>query len=322
MKVFFRLPLVVLSSIILVSSCSKNNGGSGNTPVVILPDTLNPGWVKIEALPRENFTDIFFTDNSTGFVVSGNGIYKTNNAGTDWTKINNSTNIIHFGVGSSNNASFVDGSFLVLTTQDGGSNFINASYPYIGGGEVGFFDCFFADPNTCYFSSNQYIWKSVNAAASLDTVFRFSNISATSSLFFLNDQQGWVLRQDGIYETADGGDTWIVDTALVNAYGSIQFLDIDNGYASNYGKINRTVNGGTTWDSIYQFQYKVYADLDFINTNEGYCSIANRVYKTTDAGATWEKVAALGNENISKIHFTDANHGWACTSNGVLKFSQ
>jgi photosystem II stability/assembly factor-like uncharacterized protein len=298
--------------------------GSGNTPVVILPDTLTAGWTKITSLPNENFTDILFTDNSNGYAVSNNGIYKSINAGDEWTKIS-STNAIDFvsiGTANFNNACFVNKSYFVFFTQDGGSTISNASYAYPGGGNVYFFDCFFSSAGTCYLSSKEYLWKSVDAGITLDTIYHFSNLSETSSLFFLDDTRGWVVRQDGIYHTTDAGVTWSNDTTLVNAYGSIHFLDDNNGYFSNYGTVNKTTDGGITWLQVYpspaETAFQVFLDIDFINVNEGYFNLANKIYKTSDGGSSWTPVVRLGNEVISKICFTDANHGWGCTSDGVV----
>lgn len=312
--------LRLLAIVLIVSSCSKNNGSNGGSSGVVLPDTLTTGWTKVTGLPNENFNDIFFADNSNGFAVSNNGIYRSADGGDTWIKLT-STNAIGFtniGAGTNNNACFVNKSYDVLVTQDAGNTISKAVYAYPGGGNVAFFDCFFSSPATCFLTSKEFIWKSVNAAVNLDTVYHFPTISETSSLFFLDDMQGWVLRQDGIYQTIDGGTTWAKDTALVNAYGSIQFIDSNNGYFSNYGTVNKTTDGGITWVPVYESTLKIFFDIAFIDINEGYFSFNNKIYKTSDAGTNWTPVVALGNELINKICFTDVNHGWACTSDGVI----
>lgn len=316
MKNLFRLLMLVF----IISSCSKNNGTGNGTTGPLLPDTLSTGWTKITSLPKENFTDIFFVDNSNGYAVSNNGIYRSTNAGDEWTKLTatTATNFVAVAASNINNACFVNASFPVFVTQDGGNSIINSIYPYPGGGNVNFSDCVFSDGSTVFFSSNEFLWRSIDAGITLDTIYHFPNVSATSSLFFLNDQQGWVMRQDGIYKTTDAGTTWNRDTTLLTAYGSVDFIDTDNGYFSNYGTVNKTTDGGLTWQTVFQSSFQVYLDLDFIDTNEGYFNLGNKIYKTSDAGNTWTPVVALGNQVISKIHFTDVNHGWACTSDGTI----
>ncbi|MEO7522998.1 MAG: hypothetical protein ABIT58_02830 [Ferruginibacter sp.] len=319
MEKLFRLIFLV----VIISSCSKNNGNNGGSSAVLLPDTLSAGWTKITSLPVENFRDILFTDTQNGFAVSDNGIYKSSNGGTDWSKINSSSNLVAIGAANSNRACFVNNDFPVYVTQDGGSNFSQASYVYPGGGTVGFYDCFFTDANNCYFSSRQYAWKSIDGGLTLDTLFRFSTVSSTSSLFFLNNTEGWLLRQDGLYKTLDGGDSWIVDTSLTNAYGSIDFPDSNIGYFSFYGTVNKTTDGGVTWVPVYQTGTDSFTSIDFVNADEGYIGFNNKICKTIDGGNTWTVVVALGNEIVSKIFFSDAGHGWASTSDGVVvKFVQ
>ena len=304
----------------IFTSCSKKN----DAPVaVVLPDTLSAGWTKITSLPKENFRDIFFPGNTTGFAVSAHGIYKSNDAGNNWAKINADSNIYNIGAGDNNTACFPENSGITLATQDGGTTFSNSSYPAPAAGIPSFTDCFFSSAATCYITSALYMWKSTNRGLSLDSIYYFQNRSLANSLFFLDDQRGWVLRQDGIYRTTDAGNAWDLIKYLTGAYGSVQFLDNDNGYFSNYGEISKTTDGGINWTPVFESPLQDYADIAFINVNEGYFSLANRLYKTTDAGSTWNVVAALGNENFTEIHFTDAAHGWACTTDGVvLKFIQ
>ncbi|MFT3910665.1 MAG: hypothetical protein QM737_14665 [Ferruginibacter sp.] len=319
MEKLFRLLFIVL----LISSCSKNNGSNGGSSAVLLPDTLSAGWTKITTLPVENFRDIFFTDNSNGFAVSNNGIYKSVNGGTDWTKINSSLNMVGIGAASPDRACFVNNDFPVFVTQNGGTTFSQSTYTYPGGGSVGFYDCFFTGANNCYFSSNQFAWKSLDGGLTVDTIFEFPTVSSTSSLFFLNDNDGWIVREDAVYKTTDAGDTWIPDTTLNNGYGSIDFPDPNTGYFTFYGTVNKTTDGGVTWLPVYQTGFANYTDIDFINADEGYIAFNNKVYKTTDGGSNWTVVVALGNEIVSKICFTDASHGWACTSDGVVvKYAQ
>ncbi|MEO8769811.1 MAG: hypothetical protein ABI402_06995 [Ferruginibacter sp.] len=320
MEKLFRLLFVV----VIISSCSKNNGSSSGSTTLVLPDTLSTGWSKITTLPRENFKDIFFTDNTNGFAVSTNGIYKSTNAGTDWTKLNSTSAINLLEVSAiNNNACFINGSTSISVTQNGGSTFANPVYNNPGGADAGFSSCFFSSAAACYFCSDQYVWKSTDAGLTIDTVFHFQNIGSSSSMFFLNDTEGWLLRLDGVYKTTDGGELWSIDTTLTDGYGKIQFLDSNNGYFSNYGTINKTTDAGLSWLPVFQSTLQIYTDIDFINVNEGYCSFNNKILKTTDAGTTWTIVVALGNEYVSKIHFTDVNHGWACTSDGVIvKYEQ
>lgn len=226
--------------------------------------------------------------------------------------------MVSIGAINADRACFVNNDYPVFVTQNGGTTFSQSSYVYPGGGTIGFYDCFFTDVNNCYFSSNQFAWKSLDGGLTADTIFHFPTVSSTSSLFFLNDTEGWMMREDALYQTTDGGHSWVVDTTLNNGYGSIDFVDSNIGYFSYYGTVNKTTDAGLTWLPIYQTGTVTYTDIDFVNANEGYIGFNNKISKTTDGGSNWTVVVALGNEFVSKICFTDASHGWACTSDGVV----
>ncbi|MEO7522999.1 MAG: hypothetical protein ABIT58_02835 [Ferruginibacter sp.] len=319
MKYLIRFSFFVFTYFTLSTACSKKN--DNNAPV-ILPDTLTPGWTKITSLPKVAFRDIFFPDNTTGYAIGDAGIFKSSDGGTNWAKINTANYLVNIGAANANRLCFVGNTPRPYITQDGGNTFDSTAFN-APGGAPGFNDCFFSSLNTCYFSSFQYVWKSVNGGVAIDTVFHFNTATSNTSLFFLNDTMGWILRDEGIYKTLDGGSNWNLIASYSGGPGTIFFVDQDNGYYSGNGAIFKTTTGGTNWTLVFAPAIASYGDVDFVNANEGFCCFGNKIYKTTDAGASWSPVAALGNDRFIEIHFNDAAHGWACTTGGVvLKFNQ
>lgn len=314
-----RVVVFVIICLSLATSCSKKNDSPAP---VVLPDMLTAGWTKITSLPKTDFRDIFFPDNLTGYAAGGQGIYKSSDGGINWTNINTVNYEVNIVAANSNRVCFVGNGPRPYISQDGGNSFDSTSYTTAGGGTPGFNDCFFSSLNTCYFSSFQYIWKSVDGGATIDTIFNFGVSSSSTSLFFLNDQQGWIMRNEGIYKTVDAGANWALTTSLNTTFGSICFTDQDNGYYIANGAIYKSIDGGTTWQSVFVPALGDFGDIDFVSMTEGFFCMGNRIFKTTDAGASWTQVAALGNEQFVEIHFNDATHGWACTTDGVvLKFN-
>lgn len=324
----------LLAVMVIMYSCSKKNDvvmPPVPPPVAVFPDTLTAGWSKINSLPQENFTDIFFTDNNNGYATGQSGIYKSVNAGIFWNKISNDYNI-NIAAAGNNRACFVNNLNTVFNTQNGGSTFQSIVYN-APGGTVTFEDCFYSDMNTCYLVSGKYIWKSTNGGILFDTVFNFQSSVPIASLFFLNNNIGAVMRSEGIYTTGDGGFSWSIGLNLSNATGALEFTDAATGFCavvqnnSGISEIYKTLNGGNTWQSMFQTgsQNGAYSipDIDFVSATVGYFSHTNRIFKTTNGGATWSQVIGLGNRSVTEIHFTDANHGWASTTDGtILRFLQ
>lgn len=70
------------------------------------------------------------------------------------------------------------------------------------------------------------------------------------SLFFLNDSQGWMVTNHGIWATDEGGTSW---TKLESLRGIVRvyFLDASHGYAIGFPKaVYETMDGGKKWTKL------------------------------------------------------------------------
>jgi photosystem II stability/assembly factor-like uncharacterized protein len=311
----------------LLFSCSKNKDIVPEQPItnLVLPDTLSVGWTKINSLPNTLFNDIFFTDNSIGYASNMSGIYKSVNGGFDWNKI---TNIPAYNIAAlGNKATFVFNTNKIATTLNAGSSFIEKEY-FAQPTNPTFGDCFYANSNTCFAVSGRYIWKSTDAGVTFDTIYNYQ-LNPYGSLFFLNEQVGWIRKAGEILKTNNSGVSWIPQNYPTVGIGVLEFADEFNGYYSDNDdngnlKVYKTINGGLNSQISFQTT-NIFgiSDVDVINPNICYVSAANKIFRTLNGGATWTTIVALGNQKIVEIHFTDANHGWACTNDGtLLKFLQ
>jgi Photosynthesis system II assembly factor YCF48 len=67
------------------------------------------------------------------------------------------------------------------------------------------------------------------------------------SLFFLNDSQGWMVTDKGLWSTVEGGRAWI---KIQSRKGILQawFLDANQGYIGGLkGMVQETKDGGKSW---------------------------------------------------------------------------
>lgn len=315
--------LFILSflSLILFSSCGKEKV---NSPAPVAVDTLTTGWKKIKLIDSPDFYDIFFI-NHTGFAV-GSNIYKSSDDGENWTKLMSSSAlgsdpILNIGMGSEMNAVFVSPDQLV-STHNGGASFTTNSLA-----DHSLSDAFFIDSTVAYAVGNS-VWKTIDGGDNWKKIYDFTISNGFTSLFFTNEQTGWVLRNDGTYKTINGGISWQrmnTDTINLGQSGAVFFLNSDTGYISNNNSIYKTVNGGASWNNVFTCINAAYHDIHFVSENVGYLTDGPYIFKTTDSGNTWTKVVAVpsSTRNLIELHFTDANHGWACGENGtILKFSQ
>jgi photosystem II stability/assembly factor-like uncharacterized protein len=316
--------LLILSIpfLLLLASCNKDKNQSPLSPPA--SDTLSAGWKKIQVNDSSGFLDIFFINN-TGFAV-GSNIYKSSDGGESWTQIMaplgpNSGNILNIGMGNEKNAIFVTHLGQVLATHNSGASFTTrvVADP--------FSDVFFIDSSIAY-AVNNSVWKTIDAGDNWVKLYDFAPSNGWNSLFFINDQTGWISKETGVYKTINGGTDWQrvnTDTINLELGGAIFFLNSDTGYISNTTSIERTLDGGASWNKVFACSTSLYHDIHFVSTNVGYITDGTRIFKTSDGGNTWIKVVALASpkNSLMEIHFTDANHGWACGAKGtILKFTQ
>jgi photosystem II stability/assembly factor-like uncharacterized protein len=316
MKQFFPIIAILIS--LVICSCNKtHNPDSPKTPT----DTLATGWKKIVLTETTDLVDIFFI-NSTGFTISSNGIFKSADGGNNWsriTTITTGTGLDNIGMGSEMNAVFVSHPNRLISTHNGGVSFDTA---IVADNLVT--DVFFVSATVAY-AAGKSIWKTIDGGYNWTKLYDFTVLADYNSLYFINEQTGWVIRTGGLYKTTNGGVDWqLISTPTfdLNTTRDVFFLNSNTGYISDELSVGKTINTGTSWSKAFT-GVPTYHDIHFVTDNIGYITDGPRIYKTADAGTTWTKEVVLAASSLLELHFTDVNHGWACGSGGIiLKFNQ
>ena len=145
------------------------------------------------------------------------------------------------------------------------------------------------------------------------------------ALDFINGQQGWMLKADGILlSTIDGGHTWkMVSTLPSEAAGhlfSMDFIDITTGFlVGEKGLILATNDGGHNWkqqaSNTKQSLYKVAAA-----DGQQAWAVGERgtVIETKDGGAHWRRVELNLDKNIDNLAVKD-KVAWIVVDNYVYR---
>lgn len=298
-------------------SCGKDPSDSGHVPVTPV-DTLNAGWAKI-VMTQSSLNDIFFINNNTGYVIADADIYKSVNGGSSWQKVHHSSgSLTNIAMGSESNSVFIIApASKVLFSMNGGTSFdstvVNDQLT----------DAFFVNATTAYAVGRSF-WKSINAGSTWSKLYDFpsSTFDGYKSLYFIDEQNGWVAGKGGVFKTTTGGTTWGLIT-IGSSYdfhntGNVYFTDLNNGYVTDAKRIGKTTNAGTSWTTVFTGGIDTYSDLHFPAINTGYMTNGNYIIKTNNGGASWAREIFSAEGVITEVHFTDANHGWACGTNGVL----
>jgi len=308
--------ILSFASLILLSSCGKENVNTPPSPV--LQDTLATGWKKIKLIDSSTFfSDIFFINN-TGYAVGHPGIFKSLDGGENWSHLQSPSDIESIAMGSERNAIFTNSgrNNQLVITHNGGASFITKTLA-----DDALSDAFFVDSTVAYAVGNSF-WKTIDGGDNWKKLYDFRSTNASfNSLFFTNEQIGWVSTEDSGYKTINGGMDWqriYTDTLRFLSGGGIFCLNADTGYIANNFFIYKTVNAGASWNKVFICTHQAYHDIHFVSENEGYITDGSCIFKTTDSGNTWTKVVAIPNSYFNELHFTDANHGWACGDKGLI----
>jgi len=157
-------------------------------------------------------------------------------------------------------------------------------------------------------------------------------------VYFLNDQTGWIVGDDGIIvKTTDGGNEWKTLTVIpLTSFGSVFFINANTGWISggywgeyNVGVLYKTTDSGLTWDNEINnhesfFIYSIYfKDEQTGWALDGTDNFGWRVLKSTNGGLNWNYL--YSGHYLSSISFLNESTAWAfgcnpgATQGAVLK---
>ena len=309
-----------IAFLFLINSCSKDPA----TPIPVVPkeDTLTAGWKKIIVDSSEGFSDVFFKNNTTGYLTGGK-TYKSTDGGLNWKPISDQV-FYNLAVTNNGNAFFANGTGLFRSTNGTGPiTQVLASLSYS--------DVFFVDDNNGYYLNESGLFNSTDGGANWvklsTTGVNFPSLHPT--LFFTDKNTGWITGKDTIFKTNGSALNWTGTriTPKINSNGTL-FNSVcatpDNTVYTLGGnaELYKSTNGGTSFSSIQSFQPTSgwYGDTYFVDNNTGYVLGGNKIYKTTNAGNTWTVVVSIADPNtkLVELHFSDVHHGWACMDHGAV----
>jgi photosystem II stability/assembly factor-like uncharacterized protein len=204
-------------------------------------------------------------------------MYKTENGGLNWIKINIGTNGFLYGMSFLNSiiGYLVSETGLFKTTNSGYSWSALPVFPGISKSDI----CF-PDQNTGYIVGQKLI-KTTNSGASWDTlsITKFPG----QKIHFINNQTGFIGGNNYIFRTTTGGINW--DTVLTGAalIQQIDFINSSTGWASTNMYFYKTTDVGATWFNLNVTNGA--AAFNFLNTQTGYlCNYSSIISKTTNGG--------------------------------------
>jgi photosystem II stability/assembly factor-like uncharacterized protein len=161
--------------------------------------------------------------------------------------------------------------------------------------------------------------------------------TSSVSLFFLNNQLGWVAANQGsqqpatsvVLQTSDGGRDWVqLNSPGVSAIQQLAFADAYHGWAlvtatgSNSTAqmaIMATVDGGNTWTQQWSKDMQQEGGqpykMQFLNAKNGFFLAGDIFEATRDGGVDWAQLPIA--QGMSGFSFISQLVGWAVGANSI-----
>lgn len=127
------------------------------------------------------------------------------------------------------------------------------------------------------------------------------------SVFFVNDNTGFMSGNGIILKTMNGGTNWLVISTDFSG-SSVYFTSLNSGYICE-GTVYKTIDGGISWVDLNQ---TFLLSVNFADQQTGFAVGYNsKIVKTTDAGMNWDLqfVSMYGNK-FNSVNFRNVNTGY------------
>ncbi len=270
------------------------------------------GLTTLPGIPAQGrYDDIFFINDSTGWVCGGYGfpdkgrIFRTDDGGNTWRQqfgAGKYLRSIKFATDKIGFCGSLDST--LYKTTDGGQTWVDitASLPIRPKGICGLS---IPNPSVVYgvgkYSGPAFIIKSLDGG----NTWQYINMSAYAAglvdVLFLNKDTGYVsgtsLQGGVLLYTTDGGSSWTTKyrTGFAGEYiWKIQTPDYKTFFASvdglptNNCRFLKSTDRGQNWERFFAFTRPVYIQgIGFVDDKTGWMGGDDKLYKTTDGGATW-----------------------------------
>lgn len=307
---------VVLSD----GSVSRTDAGGGFSGRKEVPGTRAAGGG--QAVP----TDVFFVNDSTGFVTAGGAIYRTTDNAETWTQEHaggTAINSVFFPEPSTGYA--VGDSDTVLKSTDGGDTWSPLGVSgEASGGKLTRVRCAGAD--TCLISTE-----------SGDRILRVADGStvtavdpSTRPVFaagFLTPSIAVGVGDAGA--TVFSGDSGATFTGVGSRLGGGEDLSLSRLRATdaqlvhapgNRGRLARSTDGGRSWSTLIVPTSQDLTDASFSDANTGYSiDSADALRFTGNGGASWTPIDTGDVPRVNAIHSIDQNIAILFTERGIYR---
>lgn len=262
-----------------------------------LASTLDGGrtWQTYPLKTTENISEIYFRNESNGYLVAGRKLFMTSDGGNSWreTAIRDASGYgggipeflsirfadkrrgLAIGAVLDQKGDYIIDS-LVMRTDDGGET-----------------------------------WTRIPVPTKVELFH----------LDFSGSSRAWIVGDKGtILATTDGGLSWRrQETGADRALFNVDFRDDGLGFAvGGGGTILRTENGGRSWERVETRYRETLKRVDFADDKNGWIvGHKGTILRSSDKGRTWVKQECGTEDDLYGLYMVK-RYGWAVGAKGTL----
>ena len=298
----------------------------GSTGTILRSTDAGTTWNKIPSPVTSDLMDVYFPNETEGWIAAVNSILHTQDGGFTWTVAYTTSSSVLSIFFLDQFYGWAGGSYgEIWKTTNGGITWISTGsqtkYSWI-------FDIQFVDHSNGYaVGSNFGFFKTTDGGTTWNVSEGNDGFSTLlKALYFTDAKTGWVAGKDGYVNfTSDGGVTWtgmgnLTPEALnYQVMHSIAYTGARIVVVGNQGYYAYSDNGGTSW-AIQQIQdsQNIYS-VSFADGPHGIAvGFGGQIVASDDYGTTWAKRTTTAmSENLYSVFFSDTLHGWVVGDHGL-----
>ncbi len=302
---------------------NQSTGWAAGSGTILKTTDGGTTWLEEIIDPTYRLTAISFSNTNYGFAVGEYGVtLKTSNGGSNWTAQSSSITYHHLNsiFMLDENIGWVAGSGgTIIKTLDGGSNWSANTLT----DNISIKDISFSDNENGWAIGYDYdnecdvILNTSDGGNNWVQQFADSSDQTFNSLYFHNNQLGWVVGFNGlILKTTNGGINWESKLSGISLdLSSVCFGSVLDGCAvGKSGIILKTNDGGESWHLVNSNTSSSLNDICFIDTYTAYIVGAYVILKTTNSGSSWTDISMVlppfNSFDPKSVHFISWNVGW------------
>lgn len=271
---------------------NRTTGWAVGTGLVIKSTDGGLTWTSTQLITKEPLTEIYFLNETTGFIIGRLGtILKSTDGGGTWKSkpcpvIGWLTDISFID----QNTGYIAAGGDILKSTDGGETW-----------EI------------------VYSWKPSDifdhvALVSINT-FDQIIIAVANNLYYT--------KTGAVITSSDDGNNWEkIDVSFTTQIADAFFIDRNHGWiGEELSGVSRSTNGGADWTNS-AITWAGLNSLFFVDKLNGWVTFSiddqSMIYNTTDGGVNWNLQLKETGEGYYGIFFIDPMNGWASGPDGII----